>query len=213
MSDIVTIKASNRNETGTRVTRRLRQQGLLPAIIYGHGEGVETVSLDQHEVEVAIAHGSRIFDVSLGGKTQQCLIKEVQYDYLGTNPVHLDLTRIDVDERVRVTVGIELRGTPKGVGHGGILDQHMAAIEVECIASKIPDTLHPVVSDMEIGQALLVKDLELGEGVTAIPNPDDVVATVQALATATEESETAEPEEGTAEPERIGRVRKDEDEE
>ncbi|MGB0717084.1 MAG: 50S ribosomal protein L25 [Phycisphaerae bacterium] len=211
MSEKVAIKAESRSKVGTRVSRRLRDEGRLPAVIYGHGENVECISMDHHDVEVAISHGARVFDIDCEGKTQQCLIKEVQYDYLGTNMVHLDLTRVDVNERIRVTVAIESRGTPKGVEHGGVMEQPLNELEVECTPADIPDTLHPVVTNLEIGQSILVKDLGLADGVTPIPSADSVVITVT---TPTEKEDVEETEEGdgAAEPERIGRVRKDDEE-
>lgn len=211
MSENISIKAVTREKVGTRDSRRLRDSGRLPAVIYGHGEGVECVSMDRHDVEVAVSHGARVFDIDCGGKTQQCLIKEVQYDYLGTNMVHLDLTRVDLNERVQISVGIEARGTPKGVEHGGILEQQMADIEIECTPGNIPDTLHPLVTELEIGDSLYVKDLNLPAGVTPLAGEDDVVFTVTTVADK-EEPEEIEETDSATEPERIGRVRKDEDE-
>ena len=183
----------------------------MPAIIYGHGEAPESASFSIHDVEVALAHGARTIRVELGGATTQYLIKEVQYDYLGDVPIHMDLARVSLDERVKVRVGIELRGLAKGVSDGGMLDQHMVELEVECLVTEIPETLHPGVADLELGASLLVKDLELPPGVVALADPEVRVATVRVLLEQPEEAE-AEGEEGTAgaEPERIGRVRKDE---
>lgn len=171
------------------------------------------ISLIQHDVEVALAHGARTLEVEIGGRAAPYLIKEVQYDYLGTTPIHMDLTRVDLTERVRVSVGIEPRGVPKGTHEGGVLDQTMADLEVECLVTAIPDTLHPVVTELGLGESLLVKDLELPPEVVALADPEDRVATVRVLAVhAAEVAATeTEEEEKEAEPERIGRVRKDEE--
>jgi large subunit ribosomal protein L25 len=212
VTETIKFKAEPREDLGTRAARRLREAGRLPAVIYGHNEPVETVSLEGHEVESALGHGVRTLDVVLGQKTQRCLIKEVQYDHLGISAVHLDLARVDVDERVRVTVGIELRGVAKGVSEGGALDQHLVEVEIECLVSDIPETLHPIVNDLDVGDSLLVKDLPLPDGVVAVTDAEERVATVHALAAAAEEPEVAEEgEEEAAEPERIGRVRKEEE--
>jgi len=184
----------------------------LPAVVYGHNEPVETVSLEEHEVEDALARGARTLEVTIGGKAQRCLIKEVQYGHLGIAPIHIDLARVDIDERVRVTVGIELRGVPKGVSEGGVLDRHLAEVEVECLVTDIPQTLHPIVADLDIGDSLLVKDLPLPDGVVAVTDGEERVAIVRALAVVEEEPEVEEEgEEKTAEPERIGRVREEEE--
>ena len=207
----MTLKAESRTSLGTRAARALRDEGRLPAVIYGHGEPPEAVSLARHDVEVALGHGARTLQVELGGEAKQYLIKDVQYDHLDHEPIHLDLTRVDVNERVTVRVGIELRGVPNGVSEGGVLDQHMADIEVECLVTEIPDTLHPVVTDLGLEDSLLVKDLELPPGVESLADPDERVATVRALMAAAEPEPTEEVEEATEEPERIGRARKEEE--
>ena len=209
MAELITLKTEPRAKLGTRASQALREAGRLPAVVYGHNEPVEAMSLERHEVEVALAHGVRTLDVDVGGKTQRCLIKEVQYDHLGIAPVHMDLARVDIHERVRVTVGIELRGVPKGVTHGGVLDHHLVEMEVECLVSDIPETLHPVVTDLEVGDSLLVKDVELPPGVVAVSDPEARIATIHALAVAPEPEVVEEVEEETPEPERIGRVRKE----
>jgi large subunit ribosomal protein L25 len=208
--EAMTIKAEPRATSGTRTARALRAVGRLPAVIYGHGEPPETVSLGHHEVEVALAHGARTLQVDLNGAVKPYLIKAVQYDHLATNLVHLDLARVDLHERVRVRVGIELRGVPKGIHDGGILDQQMAQIEVECLVTEIPDTLHPVVTHLALGDSLLVKDLPLPPGVTALADANERIATVRLLAA--EVVAPVAPVEGAeavAEPERIGRIKKE----
>lgn len=215
VSETLSMKAELRERTGTREARAQRAQGRIPAVIYGHGEGAQPVSLDMHEVELALSHGVRSFDVLVDNKKQHCLIKEVQYDHLNSTAVHLDLTRVDADERVQVTVGIELRGVPKGVAEGGVLDQHMVELQVECLVTDIPETLQPLVEHLQIGDSLYIKDLEMPPNVVALDDPEERIATVSELAIAeTEEEEAIEGEAAeSAEPERIGRVRKDEDEE
>lgn len=208
--DVTTLKGEPRTEWGTRTARKLRAAGRLPTIIYGHGEAPESASLSTHDVQVALARGARTLRVELGGATTQYLIKEVQYDYLGDVPIHMDLARVSLDERVKVRVGIELRGLAKGISDGGMLDQHMVELEVECLVAEIPGTLHPSVTDLELSASLLVKDLELPPGVVALADPEERVATVRVLLEQPE-AEEAEGEEGAAgaEPERIGRVRKE----
>ena len=210
--EAMTIKAEPRGTSGTRTSRALRAAGRLPAIIYGHGEAPESVSLAHHEVEVALAHGARTLQVDLNGAVKPYLIKEAQYDHLATNLVHLDLARVDLHERVKVRVGIEPRGIAKGIHEGGILDQQMAQIEVECVVTEIPGTFHPLVTHLALGDSLLVKDLELPPGVVALADPNERIATVRLLAA--EVVAPVAPIEGeaaaTAEPERIGRIKKEE---
>ncbi len=210
--ETMTLACEPRTDFGTRATRRLRETGKLPVVAYGHGEAPETFSLVRHDVEVALAHGVRMMKLDVGGKVQLFLIKDVQYDHFDHQPMHLDLARVDLNERVTVRVGIELRGVPKGISDGGMLDQVMPDLEVECLVTDIPDTLNPVVRDLGVGDSLLVKDLVLPPGVTATADGEDRVATVKILATTAAEEETPEGEEEESDqPEMIGRVRKDED--
>jgi len=211
--EIVTLKSEPRQADGTRKARALRKEGKLPVVIYGHGEAPEAIALDQHEVEVALKHGARTLKVDVRGEAKPYLIKEVQYDHFAETPIHIDLARVDLNERVKVKVGIELRGTPKGVSEGGVLDQPMGQIEVECLVTDIPDTLHPFVSQLGLGESLYVKDLKLPEGVVALADPDDRIATVRKIVEAAPVAAPVEGEEGAvAEPERIGRIKKEEEE-
>jgi len=182
-------------------------------VIYGHAEKPETVSVDRHEFDVALAHGARTLALEVEGSTLQYLIKEVQYDHLGIQPIHIDLMRVDVDERVRVSVQVELRGVPKGVTEGGTLDQLLSEVEIECLALAIPEKLQMLVSHLGIGEFLYVKDLELPDGVSALTDGDHPVATVRVLVEEEAPEEVEAGEEKGGEPERIGRVRADESEE
>jgi len=212
MREIGTIKATPRTDLGKRRTRKIREEGAIPAIIYGRAEAPVAVTLSEHDVEVALDHGARTLTLDLSGTEQELLIKEVQYDHLDHFPIHLDLLRFDAKQRMTVSVGIELRGVPKGVGVGGILEQHAAEIEVECLVTDIPDTLNPLVSEMGIGDTLFARDLVLPEGVTLVSDPDDRIATVRELAHVAEPEAAPEGEAEAAQPEVIGRGKKEEEE-
>ncbi len=211
--EAASLKSEPRQAQGTRKARDLRKEGKLPVVIYGHGEAPESISLNQHDVEVALKHGARTLKVDLRGEAKPYLIKEVQYDHFAETPIHIDLARVDLNERVRVKVGIELRGVPKGVADGGVLDQSMGQIEIECLVTDIPDTLHPFVTHLALGESLLVKDLQLPPGVTAVAEPNERIATVRKILEAAPVAAVpAEGEEAaTAEPERIGRIKKEEE--
>ncbi|MEZ6086405.1 MAG: hypothetical protein R3E58_21195 [Phycisphaerae bacterium] len=92
---------------------RMRKNGKMPAIIYGHGEKPEPITIDAHEAENLLDHHSRVIELQLNGSKSSFLIKSVQYDYLGTNPIHLDLMRVNVNERIQVNVEIELWDRPR----------------------------------------------------------------------------------------------------
>jgi large subunit ribosomal protein L25 len=211
-----TLRSENREAGGRTTNRRLRRSGMIPAVIYGHGKENEMVAISLHELEQAMHRMERV--IRLGdGENEQYLIKDVQYDHLQKTPIHIDLLRVDPNEKVQVNVAIELRGTPKGAHEGGTLVQVMADLEVECLIGKIPDVLRPSVAGLAMGDTLHVRDLQLPEGVTARADPDEAVAACRAPrgAEAEEEAVVAEGEEDVEgkEPERIGRVAKEEEDE
>jgi len=209
--EITKLTAEPRTDFGTRTTRALRKTGRIPVVIYGHNQPVETVSLVLEEVELALSQGARTLKIEMDGKTEQHLVKEVQYDHFGHSPIHLDLTRVALDERVQVRIGIDLRGVPKGISEGGSLDQHLSDLEIECLVTEIPETLHPLVTELGLEETLFVKDLELPPGVTVLTDPDERVATVRPLLAEAEEDMEAEDGEAV-QPEVIGRARKEEEE-
>ncbi len=208
------LKSEKRESGGRSVNRRLRRNGMIPAVIYGHGQANETVAISLHDLEQAIHRMEHVIRLD-GVDNEQYLIKDVQYDHLQKTPIHIDLLRVDPNEKVQVNVAIELRGTPKGAAEGGTLVQVMADLEIECLIGKIPDVLRPSVAGLAIGDSLHVRDLQLPEGVEALADPDETIATCRAPrgTEAEEVAVVAEGEEGAEakEPERIGRVAKEEE--
>ncbi len=197
------LEAKSRSETGTRKARTMRQEGKIPAVIYGHGIEAQPITLNTHEVELAILHGERFLEVDLDGKKQNALIKEVQYDTFGQDILHVDLARVSLHERVEVTVPIELRGTPAGVNEGGVLQQIAAEVGVECEVSAIPEEITVSVTEMNIGDSLSMKDLPLPAKTKLTDDPESVVCTVS-IVTEEELPEEEEAAEEAAEPEVIG---------
>lgn len=206
--DIATLQAESRTETGTNAARRLRRQGKLPAIIYGHGEAPEAVSIGARDLGILLQQGVHVLELKVGGQGKQVLIKDVQFDHLGTNPTHVDFTRIDLTERIRVSVPLEFRGTPQGLGAGGVFEHPLVDIEIECLATQIPESIRVNVAGLKIGDLLHVRDVQLPEGVEAVTPAEAIVASVRMKAA---EVEAAAPVEGEEpqQPEIIGRKEKE----
>lgn len=204
-----TMKATKRTEHGTRAAKKLRKGGKVPGVMYGHGEETQAVALNQHDVEVALLHGERLLEIDVEGKTQNALVKEVQYDTFGHEILHIDLARVDLDERVELTVVIHLVGEPAGVKEGGSLQQSESEVQIECPVRSIPEEIKHVVTELQLNERLYMKDLELPEGATLLSEPDAVVATVVELA---EEEEAPTEGEESAEPEVIGEKSAEDDE-
>lgn len=204
----IQITAKARPELGSRANKRLRDSGLIPGVVYGHKEAVVPVTLPKKELSNHLNHGAHVFDLSLDGKSEKVLVKEVQYDHLGLEVLHVDFARVSADERVEVTVPIELKGEPKGEADGGVLQQILSDLEIECLVTDIPDAIRHNVSEMKLDDVLHVKELTLPAGVRAIQDEDTIVATVKVIAE-TEAAPAAEAE--SAEPEVIGRKAEDGD--
>ena len=182
MAEQLVLKAKLRQDRGKRASRKMRTAGLVPAIIYGHKEAPVSVELDYHDLFLELKHRHRLLDIELDGNRQKLLVKEVQHDHLGDKIVHIDLTRVSLDERVKVRVPVELRGIPAGVSEGGVLDQVMAEIELECLVTSIPDNIRVPVSHLKLGESLYARDLPLPEGVTLVTDKDVPVAAVRLIA-------------------------------
>ena len=202
------LKATVRTTTGTHKARALRAKSKIPGIIYGHGQTPEPITLDRREVQHAVAHGERLMEIDLDGKTQNALVKAVQYDPFGNDVIHIDLARVNLDEMVEVTVPVHLRGTPAGAIEGGVLQQTIAQVTIECMVRSIPEDIRVAVDHMKVGDKLLVKDLPLPAGAKFLTDPEFLVATVSIIA----EEVVEVTEEAVATPEVIGAKKEEEGE-
>ncbi len=213
--NMAVLKATKRSDLGTRKVRLLRKKGDIPGVIYGHGEEVIPVTLHEHEVELAILHGERLLEVRIGNKKHNVLIKEIQYDTFGHEVLHIDLTRVNLDERVEVTVPVVLRGTPVGIDEGGVLQQAASEVTVECVVTAIPEEIRISVADLKVGDTLHMSDLPLPEGAKLMSDPEAVICSLSIVAEEEEAPVEAEEEETAAveEPEVIGEKKEEGEEE
>ncbi len=199
----IQMAVKSRGERGSRANKRLRDAGTIPGVIYGHKEAVVAVALPGRELTQHLTKGAHLFELNVEGKGETVLVKEVQYDHLGIDVIHVDFARVDLHERVKVTVPLELKGTPKGEADGGVLTQVIARLEVECVVTEIPDVIRHNVSEMALDEVLHIKDIKLPEGVTCLQDGELIVATVREILEVAP-AEVAEAA-GAAEPEVIGR--------
>jgi large subunit ribosomal protein L25 len=196
------VTAEPRSQLGSRANKRLRDGGKLPGVIYAHTEAVVPITLPKKEVVTHLERGTHLFALQVSGKSENVLIKDVQYDHLGLEVIHVDFARVDLNERVEVTIPLELKGEPKGAEEGGVLQQIVAELEIECLVTDIPHSIIHSVVDMGLDSVLHIKDLKLPPGVKALQDEDLIVATVKEVV----EEAPAEAAEGeTAEPEVIGK--------
>lgn len=210
MAESISLVSQKRENHGSHIARRLRREGKIPAIVYGHKEAAVSITLNKEEMEKVLRQGARVVDLKTDGKVEKALIREVQRDHLGKELLHIDFARVALDERVVVDVRLELRGHAPGVTAGGVLDQPMHSLSVECLAIAVPDHIRVNVGELQIAQAIHVRDIALPEGVKAMDDPEAVVVLVKAPVVEAEAAPAAAaPVAGeTAEPEVIGRQAK-----
>lgn len=210
MSESVVL-LEKRDELGTRAVRKLREKGVLPGVVYGGGKPPVPVKSSDARFLHLIESGARVVRVKLDGEEFDAVVKEVHRDWLRDRILHIDLQRIVVGERVRVNVSITVKGEPKGVEAGGILEQHMREVEIECDPSEVPDCLVVDIGELGIGDSIHISELPLPEGAVVDIPGDTPVITVVAPAVMEEEEEVVE--EVLKEPEVIKPEREEESEE
>lgn len=211
MADAIELVTQPREGRGSTAARKLRKQGLVPAVLYGHGEATASIALQADALLKAVRHGAHVVDLKAGNELQKALIRELQWDHLGKELLHADFARISKDDRVVVPVPVHVRGQAPGVTAGGALDQPLHTLEIECPAVAVPEHIRVNVGELQIGAAIHVRDLHLPEGCKAMSDPDAIVVQVKAPEA---EAAAAAPAAGeTAEPEVIGRKAAAEEEE
>ncbi len=213
------LKAEERTETGTGASRRMRRDGFVPAVVYGHGESSRNLKVRERELRALldrISVENTLVDLEVeGAPTQKVLIREVQRHPWRARVLHVDFFQIRADEKIRVAVPLELVGVPRGVqDEDGILQQSKHEIEVECLPGEIPEKFELDVSNLEIGDSLHVADLNTG-GVRPLEDLDLTLCVVVPPTVIQVEEEEAE--EGVLleglEPELVGREGEEEGEE
>lgn len=201
------LEVAVRDTRGTRHARRMRDQGLVPGIVYGHGQDPVSVGIAKDLLAAAVRHGSRLVELR-GAVTEKAIIRELQWDVYGQHVVHVDFARVSEGERIRMTVPLELKGASPGAKDGGVVEHNIHEVEIECPVIAIPDKLLMSINDLQLGGHKTLGQLELPEGVTLL---DDAEQVVVHCVTPTDEDAEAAP--AAVEPELIGRKAAEEDEE
>ncbi len=184
-----------REKTGKGVCRRLRKTGMVPAVVYGKGMEPVPAAVSAKELAMAIAgEGGRNHIITLKGDKaldgKLVIVSDLLRDCLKGSLLHVDLHKINLEEKVKVPVPVSLVGSSIGVKEGGMLDFAMHAIEIECLATQIPEHIEVDVTDLKIGDSLHVGDIVVPAGLKVL---NDMKATVVSiLGKAKEEVATAE---------------------
>jgi large subunit ribosomal protein L25 len=193
-----TLEVKKRQSVGTAASNKLRQQGYVPANLYGHGEANVNLAVRSDALNAIIHHGTKLLSLT-GEVSETALIREVQWDSFGMEVLHVDLTRVSQSEHVEVTLPVELHGEAPGTSEGGLLSFVTHELTIRCPASDIPDHLHVSLGQLHLGQAIHAGEVSLPAGAQMLTPSAEVV--VQVVRPAGMDLET--PAETSVEPELI----------
>ena len=212
--DNVNIVVHKRDVTGTRASKRLRKEGLIPGVIYGHGHEAVLIAVEPHVLRDALntpAGTHAVLDVTFEGQKRghKAIVKDMTLDSVKSIVIHIDLQEIRLDETIETTVSIRFEGEPKGVKNGGMLDESTREVTVKGLVTAIPEHLVVDVSELDMNETLQVSDLVVPEGIEIMADPEEVLCSVlpprQVEAEEGVEGEEAAEAASAAEPELVGK--------
>ena len=213
----VTLNVRNRQGTGTSAAKKLRVQGIAPAVIYAKNEKPEQVSVDAREfIKVLHKHGEAAI-ISLKtegvGGDATVIIKEIQYDTVKSRVLHIDFLKIKLDEKICVHIPLITKGDADapGVKEGGNLEHILREVEIESLPGNIPKEIVLDVSNMKIGDVIHIREIPISGDFAIINDPEQVAILVKFEAE--EKAEEKPEEEATVEPEIIKKGKTEEGEE
>jgi large subunit ribosomal protein L25 len=190
MADNVDLQARPREERGKNAARRLRASGMLPAVLYGDGDGVSTaLAVPDRVVDYTLQHfgDNALYDIDLGAGGSTARIVDVQRDPVSGRLLHVDFAPVDMQQRIEVTVPLHVVGEAPGTDEGGVLQQVAYEVQIETLPGDIPQELTLDVSSLGMNENLTLADLRLPEGITLVSDPEEVAAIVTAPTEITEE--------------------------
>ncbi|MGD9344275.1 MAG: 50S ribosomal protein L25 [Candidatus Aminicenantes bacterium] len=182
----IKIKGEMREAFGKNASRRLRQEGRVPANLYGAKAENVSLSLDKKDVFQILRSESgenTIFKISYDSKTRDVMIKEAQLSPVSGELLHVDLILISMDKEIRVTVPFILTGEAIGVkAEGGFVDFVTREVELECLPKAIPEHIEVDISELHLHQSVKLEDISLPEGAKWVSDPETVIAMIHAQA-------------------------------
>ncbi|MDX1468614.1 MAG: 50S ribosomal protein L25 [Acidimicrobiia bacterium] len=194
----ISLRATAGRASGSREARRIRREGLVPAIVYGKDVDPIAVSVDAHDLHLALhteAGSNAIISLEVeGGETLTTMARVIERHPFRNEYRHVDFVTVDLTQTVVAEVPIHFEGTPVGVKEGGVFSPSRTHVEVEVLPTEIPGSIELDVSEVEVGGALRVVDLPEVEGVTYLDDPETVIMSVTTPAAEIEEPEEVEEE-------------------
>ena len=186
MSDLLTLSAEPRERAGKGASRALRREGRVPAVIYGDNKAPEAVHVEEKELVKALMtghFGNSIVEVTVNGKTERTLPKDVAFHPVTDRPIHVDFMRLGKDATVHVEVPVSFANedASPGLKRGGVLNIVRHELELICDAAKIPDEIVIDVTGFDVGDSIHISHVKLPEGSkSAITDRDFTIATIVA---------------------------------
>ena len=191
-SEHTALEVSARAVEGSRATRRLRKQGLVPGVVYGGKDRECTAfSVEARELRRVLLAGSAVFDVAVNGQARPVIVKDQHHHPVRENVTHIDLLEVRLDEKIQTTVALEITGVEEapGVKEGGVLEHVTRELNVMALPTDIPENITVDVSHLEIAGTMHLSEVSAPAGVELL---DDLEETI--VATITAPTEIAEPE-------------------
>jgi len=180
--EVPILQALRRNHSGKGVARKIRAQGMIPGVLYGGGENIPLTLKPQELLKILTSGENTIFQLEIDGELggdRQAIVRDLQRDPLKDTLLHADLYRISMDVELTVSVPIVLQGLSREVSDvGGMINQLLHEIEIQCLPSLIPHELTIDVAHLGIGEVLHVRDLPVPQGIQVLAASDEVVASV-----------------------------------
>jgi len=192
------LKAEPRDGAGKGVARKLRADGRIPAVLYGHGKDAQPLSVDARDLFHLLhgaAGGNVLIDLVIDGKKTMAMPREVQRDHVRGQYLHVDFLEVRRDEKVTVDVPIHLVGEAAGVKVGGVLEHHLWDLKVEVLPQNLPDAIEADISRLDVNESLRVADLDISDDITVLVPGEEAIASVvppQAREVAAEEGAEGE---------------------
>jgi len=171
------IEVQSRSGVGSRAVARLRGQGLIPAVLYGHGEANVCLAVKREALDGLIKHGTKLVNLT-GAAKDTAILREVQWDTYATEILHVDFARVSASEMVTITLPVELHGEAPGLNEGGQLRFATHELTIACPAVRIPESIRVTISQLGLGQAIHAGEVTLPEGAKMITPNEVVVVTV-----------------------------------
>ena len=180
MSNVV-LSANNRQDSGSAAARRIRRSGRIPAVLYGRAGKAISLDLDALEFTRSAKHisDSTIVKIDVAGKSYDVFVKDTQRNIIDGNILHIDFYEVESGVALRAKVSLLIKGNPAGVREGGVFENPLHEIELECLPKDLPPRIEVDVSALKVNEAIHVRDIPLAAGVKLISSPDQVVALVK----------------------------------